>query len=89
MKRSLLIASLLAAASLTACSADIASLGGYDHKFKVTLSIGCAASGTLTKTWISAGKVKAEPGGVGWYFMRDDTHKVEHISGTVDIEQLD
>lgn len=83
---SILLATSLSTA-LTACTdADRAQLEGYGSKFKVTLY---AANGVIIKTYISSGKVHAEQNSDGWYFMREDTRKLERVSGTVDIEQLD
>jgi len=87
MKRSILIASLLAAASLPACTdAERSQLEAYGSKFQITLY---AANGVILKQWISTGKVHAESNSDGWYFRRADTGKLERVSGTVDIEQLD
>jgi len=87
MKRSLLTASLLAAASLTACTdASLSQWEALGSKFQVTLY---AANGVVIKQWISTGKVHAESNSDGWYFRRADTGKLERVSGTVDIEQLD
>jgi hypothetical protein len=88
MKKSILLASLLVAAStLTACTdADRAQYMALGNRFRVTLY---ASNGAIIKTWISSGKVSAEKNSDGWYFMREDTGKLERVSGTVDIEQLD
>jgi hypothetical protein len=86
MKRSILIASLSLLVLAGCTDGDRAQLEAYGSKFKVTLY---SASGTVIQSWTSSGKVHAEQNSDGWYFMRNDNGKLERVSGTVTIDQLD
>ncbi|NML34900.1 hypothetical protein [Paraburkholderia antibiotica] len=87
MKKSILIASLIAASALQGCTdADKAQIGGFGAKFEITLY---AANGSVIKQWRSNGKVQTESHSDGWYFMDAATGKLVRVSGTVVVDQLD
>lgn len=87
MKKSLLLASLLAAATLSASCTDAkrAEILSIGSKFSITLY---AANGVVIKTRTSQGKVLPEERSDGWMFT-DENGKFQRISGTVVISQLD
>lgn len=88
MKKSLLVASLLAAAAFTqgCTNADRAQLGGYGGQFVITLY---SASGSVIKQWKSNGKVSAESNSDGWYFEDAANGKLVRVSGTVIVDQVE
>jgi hypothetical protein len=87
VKKSLLVASMLAAMALTqGCTdADRAQLGGFGNSFAVTLY---SANGGVIKQWTSDGKVATEAQSDGWYFKDAASGKLVRVSGTVVVEQI-
>jgi len=63
----------------TSCTdASRAKIGGYGDEFKVEM-INC--DGTVTRTWISSGKVQSEQNSDGYYFNDKETGKLIEVTG--------
>ena len=45
--------------------------------------------GTVTKSWVSTGKVRSERDSDGYYFMDKETGLLIEISGSIIISQLE
>lgn len=78
-----LFAILFAIVSMSAFSctdAYKAKLGGLGDEFKIEL-VNC--DGTVTRQWISTGKVSTEQNSDGYYFMDKKTGKLIEVSGTL------
>ena len=79
MKKVLLI--LGVTLSLTACTdADMSKLGGYGSKFKVEM-INC--DGSVSREWISSGKILSEVNSDGYYFTDNKTKKLIEVTGRI------
>ena len=76
MKKLLVILSVVV---ISACTdAERAKLGGYGDEFKVEM-VNC--DGTVTRSWISSGKVQSEQNSDGYYFNDKKTGKLIEVTG--------
>ncbi len=73
---SLLVTSLIAITSCT--DAERAKIGGYGDEFKVEM-VNC--DGTVTRSWISSGKVQSEQHSDGYYFNDKETGVLIEVTG--------
>jgi len=80
MKRLIIIALLLAGCT----DAQQAQLGGYGYEFKIEL-VNC--DGSVTKQWISTGKVHSEEKSDGYYFMDKSNGQLVRVTGNLIITQ--
>ena len=80
MKRIIIIALLLAGCT----DAQQAQLGGYGDEFKIEL-VNC--DGSVTKQWISTGKVHSEKDSDGYYFMDKSNGQLVRVTGNLIITQ--
>jgi len=70
---------LLIPIALYSCTdATRAKIGGLGDEFKVEM-INC--DGTVTKAWISTGKVLSEANSDGYYFLDKETKKLIEVTG--------
>ena len=77
---------LIIASFLFSCTdAKRAKFGGLGDEFKVEL-VNC--DGSVTKSWISTGKVSSEQNSDGYYFKDKDTGKLIEVTGTLIITKL-
>ncbi len=83
MKKLLVIISLLAFASCT--DAERAKRASFGASFKIEL-VNC--NGTVTKSWISSGKVLSEAASDGYYFNDQKTGNLIEVTGTLIITEL-
>lgn len=67
--RKLFIILILALVSISCTDATMSKMGGYGDEFKVEM-VNC--DGTVSKSWISSGKVLSEVNSDG-YFFKDKT----------------
>ena len=58
--------------------AERAKFGGLGDEFKIEM-VNC--DGTVSKSWISTGKVKSEEISDGYYFMEKGTGKLIEVTG--------
>lgn len=58
--------------------AERSKLGGYGDTFKVEM-VNC--DGTVSKSWISSGKVLSEANSDGYYFKEKKTGKLIEVTG--------
>ena len=64
---------------LTSCTdAEWSKAGGLGSEFKVEM-INC--DGTVSRSWISSGKVLSEKNSDGYYFMDKETKKLIEVTG--------
>jgi hypothetical protein len=86
--QTLLFALLFAAAvATTSCTdAEMAQYGGLGNKFKVEL-VNC--DGSVTRSWISSGKVLNQTNSDGHFFKDAQTGDLIEVTGTLIITQLD
>lgn len=65
--------------SSTSCTdATRAKIGGYGGEFKIEM-INC--DGTVSREWISSGKVQSEANSDGYYFNDKKTGKLIEVTG--------
>lgn len=71
---------------LTSCTdAQMSKIGGYGDDFKVEI-VNC--DGTVTKSWISSGKVLSEKESDGYYFQDKESGKLIEVTGNLIITKL-
>lgn len=80
MKKIIIIALLFVGCT----DADVAQLGGYNAEFKIEL-VNC--DGSVTKEWISTGKVRTEKESDGYYFMDKSSGKLVRVTGNLIITE--
>ena len=72
---------------ITGCSdARRAKFGGIGSKFKVEM-INC--DGTVSRTWISTGKVRSEEASDGYYFNDAETDMLVEVTGRLVITRIE
>lgn len=64
--------------SISCTDATRAKIGGYGDEFKVEM-VNC--DGTVTRSWISSGKVHSEENSDGYYFNDKETGKLTEVTG--------
>ena len=85
MKKLLII--LLTLFFIFSCSdAKKARMKGRKSEYKVEI-LNC--DGTVTRSWVSTGKVRSERDSDGYYFMDKETGLLIEISGSIIISQLE
>lgn len=73
------IAALLFCIGTTSCTdAKRAKIGGYGDEFKIQM-INC--DGTVSREWISTGKVLSEASSDGYFFNDKETGKLIEVTG--------
>ena len=77
---------LLAILVLSCTDARQAKIGSLNSPHKIEL-INC--DGSITKTWISTGKVLSEENSDGYYFFDKESQKLIEVSGNVIITRLE
>lgn len=87
MKRAILfLAVMLITIISTSCTdARMAKIGGLGDEFKVEM-INC--DGSVSRTWISTGKVSSEANSDGYYFMEKGTGKLIEVTGRLVITKM-
>jgi hypothetical protein len=75
----------ISAGIISCTDAERAKMGGYGDEFKVEL-INC--DGTVTRSWISSGKVLSEESSDGYYFNDKETGKLIEVTGTLIITKI-
>lgn len=69
---------------LSCTDAGIAKIGGIRNEFKVEL-VNC--DGSVTRSWISTGKVLSENNSDGYYFVDKVSGKLIEVSGNIIITE--
>ena len=72
--------------TFTCSDAKKARMKGRKSEYKVEM-LNC--DGTVTKSWVSTGKVRSERDSDGYYFMDKETGLLIEISGSIIISQLE
>ncbi len=70
---------------LSCTDAQMEKMGGLGDRFSVEL-VNC--DGSVTKKWISTGKVLSEKNSDGYYFKDEATGQLIEVSGTLVITKL-
>ena len=74
------------ALSLNSCTdAEMSKIGGYGDKFQIEV-INC--DGSVSRTYISTGKVLSEANSDGYFFTDSKTGKLVEITGRLIITRL-
>ena len=84
MKKILLISFLFLTYACT--DAKKAKFGGFGSKFQIEM-LNC--DGSVSRTWISSGKVSSEQNSDGYYFMEQGTGKLIEVTGRLVITKIE
>ncbi len=82
MKIKLVIIGLFTTTIITTSCTDakIGKIGGIGDEFKIEM-VNC--DGSVTKSWISTGKVLSEKGSDGYYFIEKKSGKLVEVTGNL------
>lgn len=78
MKKLLLLLSLVLFISVSCTDAEMSKLGGYGDEFTIEM-VNC--DGSISKSWVSSGKVLSEQSSDGYYFSEKGTGKLIEVTG--------
>ena len=83
--KKLLVVFITALCVVSSTDAEMSKLGGFGDSFKVEL-INC--DGSVSRSWISSGKVLSESNSDGYYFNDNESNQLIQVTGTIIITKL-